>query len=99
MKKQPHPFSVKIQPNAKENKIMGWHNDHLKIAIKAAPVDGKANQALVKFLADYCRIPKSSINIIHGESSPMKRIEITRSNEIILKLLEAANTITDTKKS
>ena len=31
---------------------MGWHNDHLKIAIKAAPVDGKANQALVKFLAE-----------------------------------------------
>ncbi len=91
MTQQPHKLNVQIKPNAKENKIIGWHNGHLKIAIKATPVDGKANQTLVKFLAEYFDVPKSSINILRGKSSSVKKIEITNSNATILKLLPSNN--------
>lgn len=47
-----------------------------KIQLKAAPVDGKANQALVAFVADLCRLPKSAVRIASGETSRVKRIVV-----------------------
>jgi uncharacterized protein len=69
-------YNIKIQPNAKENKIIEEKDDFLKIKIKAIPEHGKANDTLIKFLSKYFKIPKSNIEIIQGKNSRNKIIEI-----------------------
>lgn len=69
-------INVKVTPRAKENKIVGFKDNVLAVRITAPPVEGKANKALVAFLADAWDVPKSSIHIIQGETSREKLLEI-----------------------
>ncbi|MDP0489938.1 MAG: DUF167 domain-containing protein [Verrucomicrobiota bacterium JB023] len=75
---------VKVTPNAKSNQIKGWADHpeagrHLRIQITAPPVDGKANKALIAFLAKELNLPKSQICLRKGESSRLKTIELPDS--------------------
>ncbi len=57
----------------------GWQtrvNDALRTRLQAPPVDGKANEALIRFIADQCDIPKSHVQITHGFTSRKKLLEI-----------------------
>lgn len=69
-------FAVKVQPRARKNAITGVVGDALKLALTAPPVDGRANQAVVEFLADFFEITRSSITIASGETSRNKVIRI-----------------------
>ena len=73
-------FSVKVQPRARKNAIMGTVGDALKLALTAPPVEGKANQAVIEFLADFFEIPRSSITIASGAASRRKLIRISGAN-------------------
>ena len=70
-------LSLHIQPGAKKTAVVGLHGEALKIRLAAPPVDGKANQALVEFLAASLRVTKSRIDLVSGVSSRTKRIRIT----------------------
>lgn len=59
---------IKVVPNASQNKIVGWENGVLKIRINAVAEKGKANQAVISFLAKTWKIPKSSLSIYSGET-------------------------------
>jgi uncharacterized protein len=63
-----------IQPRSSRSTIVGIHDNSLKIALTSPPVDGKANKELLKFLAKYFKLPKSSIQLVAGESSRNKTI-------------------------
>lgn len=69
-------LKVHIQPGAKRNEIVGQYGDAIKIRLKAPPVEGRANEALINFLAEKLRIPKSSITIIRGHTSRQKVLSI-----------------------
>ncbi len=69
-------FTVKVHPRAKRNAITGVLGDALKIALTAPPVEGRANQALVEFLADLLNVPRSSITIAAGQNSRRKLISV-----------------------
>ncbi len=69
-------LDIQIKTNSKINKIEGWHNHRLKIALKAEPIEGKANAALIEFLAKTLSIPKSHIEITKGETSKLKTITL-----------------------
>ena len=69
-------IKVKISPRAKQNKVLGFQDDVLRVHITAPPIQGKANLALIKFLAKEFDIAKSSIKIIKGETSREKVLEI-----------------------
>jgi uncharacterized protein (TIGR00251 family) len=73
-----------IKPGSRKNEIIGVFNDRLKIKIKSAPHEGKANKELIKFLAQILEIPKSLITIIKGEFLGEKDvlIESTEINDI-----------------
>jgi len=70
-------FSVRVQPRAKRNAILGELGGGLKIALTAPPVDGRANEACIDFLADLLDVPRSSIVIVSGHSSRSKVIRVT----------------------
>jgi uncharacterized protein (TIGR00251 family) len=69
-------FTVKVQPNASKTCAGGREGEFLKIRLAAPPVDGKANAALVKFLAHRLSIPKSCVEIRCGVSSRRKVIHV-----------------------
>ena len=70
-------FAVKVQPRAKKNAILGEIGEALKIALTAPPVEGRANEACVAFLAELLDLPRSSIAIAAGHSSRNKTIRVT----------------------
>ncbi len=67
---------VKVKPNSKVQKIEESVDGSLIVHLKSPPVDGKANEELIKILADKFDIPKSNIKIKSGLSSRQKLIEI-----------------------
>lgn len=69
-------FALRVQPRSSRNAIVGLVGDALKLAITAPPVDGKANQAVIDFLAELFRVPKSSITIVSGETGRNKLIAV-----------------------
>ncbi len=75
----PVTLSVRIQPRASKNEIVVMEGGGLKIRLTAPPVDGAANEALVKFLAAVLSVPKSRIEIVTGHTS---RDKIVRVNGI-----------------
>jgi len=67
---------VKVKPNSKQQKIAEQPDGTLTVYLKSPPVDGKANEELIKLLADKFNVPKSWITIKSGLSSRQKLIEI-----------------------
>ncbi len=69
------------QPGAKQTRLAGMHDGKPKIQLKAPPVDGEANKALIAFLSVCCGVPKSQIHIELGASGRTKRVEVDGLNE------------------
>jgi uncharacterized protein (TIGR00251 family) len=70
-------LNVRIHPGARKNAITGTHDNALKISLTTPPVDGRANEALIAFLADALQIPKSRIDLLTGQTSRTKTLRIT----------------------
>ncbi|MEW6182656.1 MAG: DUF167 domain-containing protein [Bacillota bacterium] len=69
-------FRVRLTPRASKNEIVGLADNHLRVRVNAPPVEGKANQALLKILSKVFDTPASRFCIVHGESSREKTIRI-----------------------
>lgn len=70
-------LSIRLHPGAKKNAVTGLHDGALKIALNAPPVDGKANDALIAFVAERIKLPRSKITLIAGTTSRSKTLRIT----------------------
>jgi uncharacterized protein (TIGR00251 family) len=79
-------LTVRVQPNARRDEIVGLYGDALKIKVAAPAVDNKANAALVEFLGGTLGVPKSAIVIRHGATGRRKVLEITGGPELVTKL-------------
>ena len=66
----------RLQPRASKDEFSGIQDDLLKIRVKTPPVDGKANQHLIQFLAKQFKVPKKQVKIISGETHRNKRVLI-----------------------
>jgi uncharacterized protein (TIGR00251 family) len=69
-------LAIKLHPRAKQNAITGVVGGALKLAVTAPPVDGRANEACIEFLASLFAVPRSSITIASGETSRRKAVRI-----------------------
>ncbi len=69
-------FTVKVQPRAKKNAVTGEVGDALKLSLTAPPVEGRANEACVEFLAETLGVSRSSVTIAAGQSSRNKLIRV-----------------------
>ena len=67
---------LRVIPRARQNKITTDADGTLRVHITAAPVDGAANDAVIRVLADYFDVPKSQIKIIRGATSRDKVVEL-----------------------
>ncbi len=69
-------FQVRVQPRARKNAIVGELGGALKLALTAPPVEGRANEACIAFLAELLNVPRSSVTIAAGHSSRNKVIRV-----------------------
>ena len=82
-------FKVYLQPKASKNEIVGSYRDGIKVKITAPPVEGKANEALVRFLAKELGVSPSCIEITRGHHSREKTLKISGNmdQELVKKIL------------
>lgn len=69
-------LNLHIQPGAKKSEVVGPHGDALKIRLAAPPVDGKANAALLAFIAAKVSAGRTAVELLSGQSSRAKRVRI-----------------------
>jgi uncharacterized protein (TIGR00251 family) len=69
-------LTLHIQPGAKKSGVAGLYGDALKIRLAAPPVDGKANAALLAFLAELLQIPGSAVSLKSGQTSRRKVVRV-----------------------
>lgn len=73
-------LALYLQPGAKHNEIVGIHDDALKIKLTTSPIEGRANKALLQFLAKLFQVPISHVVLKHGNKSRRKIVEISQSH-------------------
>jgi uncharacterized protein (TIGR00251 family) len=69
-------LSLHCQPGAKQTKVVGLHDDCLKIALQAPALENKANELLISWLSKQLKVQQKQIQLISGQNSRKKRIEI-----------------------
>ena len=69
-------LDLHIQPGAARTEVAGRHGDALKVRIAAPPVDGKANAALLRFVADAFGVPLACVTLVRGETTRRKTVRI-----------------------
>jgi hypothetical protein len=72
-------LTLHVQPGAKQTTIAGLHGDALKIRLAAPPVEGRANEALLRFIADVFKVPLRDVELKQGEQSRHKCVEVLGS--------------------
>lgn len=71
-----------LQPKAAHDEIVGLHGDRLKLRITAPPVDGKANEHLVRWLSKLFAVPRSQVTIVQGELGRQKTLLIRAPRQL-----------------
>jgi uncharacterized protein (TIGR00251 family) len=72
-------LELHIQPGAKHSEISGLHGDALKVRLAAPPIEGRANEALLRFIAEKFEVPLRNVKLVRGAQSRHKVVKITGS--------------------
>jgi hypothetical protein len=81
-------LAVRVKPRAKRVGLLGWHGGALKVAVRAAPERGHANDELVALLAAALGLPTAAFQIVAGASSQSKRVRVSglTSSEVQIRI-------------
>ena len=80
-------LTLHIQPGAKRTDVAGLHGEALKIRLAAPPIEGRANEALLKFIAEAFGVPLRQVELKQGGQSRHKVVAVTGSNVVPESLL------------
>lgn len=69
-------LKLRIVPNARRNEVVGEHGDAVKLKVAAPAVEGKANEALLEYLAELLEVPRRTVSLSAGEKSRDKSIVV-----------------------
>ena len=69
-------LAVSVMPNARRTRADGLHDGSLRVRLAAPPVDGKANSQLLAWLAEQLRCPKRDLQLLRGEASRRKQVQV-----------------------
>lgn len=72
---------IYVQPRASKSEVVGMHGDAIKIRLAAPPVDGEANDELIRFVAKALGVPQRSVMLVKGHTSRTKMLEIEGMSE------------------
>ena len=72
-------LTLHVQPGAKRSEVSGLHGEALKIRLAAPPIEGRANEALLRFIADCFNVPLRNVELKQGAQSRHKRVEVRGS--------------------
>jgi hypothetical protein len=70
-------LAVRVHPGARRNDVAGLHAGAVKISISAPATDGRANEALIEFVAELLRTPRAQVSLVSGAASRSKVLRIT----------------------
>ncbi len=81
---------MRLTPKAAADRVDGWEADeqgrpYLKVRVTAPPIEGRANEALIAFLAKRLKLPKSRLSLLAGDTSRLKQIEVEGLDDAALK--------------
>jgi uncharacterized protein (TIGR00251 family) len=80
-------FKVQVVPRSSRSEVIGEHNGSLRVKIAAPPVDGAANEELVRVLAKTFDVSRSAVTIVSGQTGKVKQISIKgRTNDVVQRL-------------
>jgi uncharacterized protein (TIGR00251 family) len=82
-------FWIHVTPRARRESVAGLHGDALRVSVKAPPVEGKANEACARAMAEALEVPRSSVQIDPGARGRRKRVDISGEPETLLERLAA----------
>lgn len=69
-------FAVHVQPRASRTELVGVHGGALRVRLQAVPVDGRANEALVEYLASRLGVPRRAVQVAIGQASRRKVVDV-----------------------
>jgi uncharacterized protein len=69
-------LSLHLQPGAKKTEAAGLHGGALKLRLRARPIEGAANEALLEFLAELFEVPRRQVELVAGPQSREKRVRV-----------------------
>ena len=69
-------LAVHVQPRARKSEVAGIHGDALKVRVTAPPQGGRANDEVIRVLADALGVPRSAVEILAGHTSRRKRVRV-----------------------
>jgi len=72
----PPLLALRVKPRAKRAGLVGWHGEALKVAVRAAPERGRANEELIEILAAALDLPSSALEIATGATAQDKRVRV-----------------------
>jgi len=80
-------LTLHVQPGARHSELAGLHGDALKVRLAAPPIDGRANDALLKFIAELFAVPQRQVELKQGAQSRHKVVAISGSKVVPESLL------------
>lgn len=81
-------LQLSVVPNAKRTEVDGLHDGALRVRLAAPPIDGRANDALVAWLAKSLGVPRRDVQVLRGESSRRKQVVIAVSFAVAARWLD-----------
>lgn len=82
-------LGVQVVPNARKSEVAGIVGDAVKIRLAAQPIDGKANETLLRFIADRLGVSASSVHLTHGHTGRRKTVRVDAPNLAVDSVREA----------
>lgn len=76
---------VRVTPRSGRDEVLGWQDDVLRVRVRAAPVDGQANEALCRLIAKQAGVPFSAVEVIGGATSRTKTLRIAGLDEVAVR--------------
>lgn len=83
-------FTVRVVPRASPSGVAGEHDGALRVRVSAAPVDGAANEELIRILARALSVPRRNVEIVSGSISKIKLVRIRGAKRSVLDVLAKA---------
>jgi uncharacterized protein len=79
-------LNVRVTPRSRRDEVIGWNEGELRVRLRAPPVEGRANEALRRFLAERLDVPLADIELVGGLSSRSKRVSLIGLSEAEVRL-------------